>query len=397
MRRLTRVSATALGIVLSGVLVNATPAYADWPVIDVGTIAAVNAVKSVLDTVSSTINDVKTYASNILNSLGDNTFGTVQQLLQEGFTQEANYAKAQIGAQEQIADASNTAMAHFDRDMRNAQIRDEQTASPTACAALDGGVSTQAAAVQAFGVSAAIARIQDLRGEAGQGMPSHYGQAQAVASMSQEHANFYCNGDDAAAGLCTVSQHPDADQQAQSLFGSGTYADQAAVNSAKDYEVNLIEPVAPAALRGDQLRSTEGQDAVVRRRSFNARMSLADTVIANTIGIQSPSVPLTAVQQKYLQDMGLPAQTTGSWLQMLQIEAERRISDVNWNANLQSMPPAAVEREIALEGALSTYLLYQIFKMSLQHAAISATQLAEQTEHDFMPTVRMPTPSMAGN
>jgi hypothetical protein len=33
--------------------------------------------------------------------------------------------------------------------------------------------------------------------------------------------------------------------------------------------------------------------------------------------------------------------------------------------------------------------------LQLQHATISATQLAEQTERDFVPTVRMPTPSIA--
>jgi len=90
-----------------------------------------------------------------------------------------NYTKAQIAAQQQLMDASNTS-----RDMRNVQIRDEQTASPTHCAAIDGGVSTQSASVQAYAVGQTIAAVHDQRGEAGVGMPSHFGQAQGVASMA---------------------------------------------------------------------------------------------------------------------------------------------------------------------------------------------------------------------
>ena len=138
-------------------------------------------------------------------------------------------------------------------------------------------------------------------------MPSHYGQAQGVASISQEHLSYYCDANDAAAGLCDAPAiSPDADQQFSSLFGSGTYADQNAVNTAKDYAINLIEPVAPAALRGDQLTSAAGQDAAVRRRSYNARMSLAQSFVDQEIGMQTPSVPLTTLQQQYLTNIGLP-------------------------------------------------------------------------------------------
>ena len=171
-----------------------------------------------------------------------------------------------------------------------------------------------------------------MRGEAGPGMPSHFGQAQGVASMTQEHLANYCNADDAAANLCVLSATPDADQQMMSLFGNGTYADQAAVNAAKDYATHLIEPVAPAALRGDQLTSTAGQDAAVHRRSYNARMSLAQSFVDKAIGMQTPSVPLTALQMQYLTDMGLPAQTNGSWLQVLQIELDAA------SATLPGMP-----------------------------------------------------------
>jgi hypothetical protein len=394
MRKLTLAGSTAVGVVLGGIIFNATSSYADMPTIDATVQAAVQAVGSAVQAVQKAVGQVQSAVNTVGTFLGDNTFGSVQQLLQQGFTQTSNYLKAQVGAQEQITDASNTAMARFQRDMRNAQIRDEQTASPAHCTALDGGVSTQAAAVQAFSVGATIARIHDLRAEAGPGMPSFFGQGQGIASMGAEHIANYCNPMDAAANLCATSATPDADQQMQSLFGSGVYADQTAVNTAKDYAVTLIEPVAPTPLRGDQLSSVAGQDAAVRRRSFNARMSLAQAFVDTTIGMQSPSVPLTAQQQQYLQNIGLPAQTNGSWLQALQIESERRISDVSWHTSLQAMTgPAAIEREIANELALNNYLLFQTFKLGLMHTTISAAHLAEDTERHFQPAVQMPVPS----
>jgi hypothetical protein len=113
--------------------------------------------------------------------------------------------------------------------------------------------------------------------------------------------------------------------------------------------------------------------------------------------MQTPSIPTTAMQRQYLTNLGLPVPDNLSWFQALQIEAERRISDVTWNATLASMPPASVERELASEMALSNYLAFQNLKIAMKHAAIGATQLAETAEHNFMPTVRMAAPSMASN
>ena len=113
--------------------------------------------------------------------------------------------------------------------------------------------------------------------------------------------------------------------------------------------------------------------------------------------MQTPSVPLTAAQQQYITNQGLPPQQTGSWLQVLQIEAQRRISDVNWNAQLQAMPSASVEREIATELALSTYLQFEIYKTELQHTTVTAAQLAQTAEHNYLPAAPMPVPSIAAN
>lgn len=406
MRKFALVGSAAVGVVLGAVLFNAVPAYADLPVIDPASIAeevkqlaqetgildVLNAMSAVQNTISTTMKDINT-------AIGGTTYGDTNTLLREGFTQEANYSKASVGAQEGIADASNEAMAQFNLQMRDAQIRDQQTASPTQCASLDGGVGVQSAAEQSYSVANAIARAQDWRDESLPNEPSYYGAAQGEASSSREHLLYYCDQNDAAAGLCSgySAATQDTDQSFSSLFGTGTYTTQQALNTANDYATNLIEPVAPAALRGDQLNSLAGLDAAVKRRSFNARMSAAQTYVDNVVGLQSSSVPPSSEQTAFLTAVGLPAGGNISWLQGLQIEAERRVSDINWNAQLQAMPPASVEREIATELALNNYLLFQIYKSGLEQGVISAAHLAVDTEHDYMPTSPLPTPSVASS
>ena len=405
MKKTSLIASTALGVVLGAVLFNAPSAYAQLATIDVASIAAqlksfaqetgildvLNAMNTVQTTISSTMNDIN-------KAIGPTTYGDTNTLLQQGFTQSANYSKAQVGAWQQITDASNVANSQFQMQVRQAQIRDEHTVSPNSCTALDGGVSATAAAVQGYNVSWTIAATHNARGQAQPGMPSYYGAAQGVASMGANHIGGYCDQKDLDAGLCPngISATPDADAEFSSLYNSGTYGSQAAINAAKDYAVNLIEPVAPAALRGNQLSSIQGQDAAVRRRSFDARMSLAQSVVDQQIGMQTPSVPITQQQQTYLTNMGLPAPANGniSWFQALQIESERRVSDVGWAGTLHQEPPVAVEREIAQELALSNYLAFQNFKLGLQHVDISASQLAQSTNRDFTPASQMPTPSM---
>ena len=396
MRRSNFIALAGVGLAIGSILCSAVPAYADLPVIDPASIAEEIKQLAQETGILNVLQAVQSIDKGISSAIGTTTYGSTNTLLQEGFTQEANYSKASIGAMQNITDASNEAMAQYDLQLRDAQIRDEQTASPTACTDLDNGVSTQAAAIQGDAVGFTLGQIEDVRDESGPNTPSYYGQAQGVASESAEHLDYYCDPNDVAAGLCanTTTATADADQRFSSLFGSGTYANQTAVTTAKDYAINLIEPVAPAALRGDQLNSITGQDAAILRRSYNARMSLAQNVVDNIVGMQSPSVPLTAQQQAYLAEIGLPQETTGSWLQVLQINAESRESDINWNAQLQSMPPAAVEREVALELALNNYLQFQIFKIDLQNAALNATNLAQTAQHDYQPAIPMPTPNI---
>jgi len=147
-------------------------------------------------------------------------------------------------------------------------------------------------------------------------------------------------------------------------------------------------------LRGDQLTSEVGTEGSIRRHAYNARISLARHVLNYAIGIQSPSVPLNSAQQTQMQNDGLTPIATGSWLQVLMLDANRRYSDINYAAQLQAMPPASVNREIALELASTNYLLTQLLRVGIMHASTSAAHLAEDVEHDFIPAVPLTTPTI---
>jgi hypothetical protein len=397
---------TAAGVVVGGLLFNAAPALAQLATIDVASIAqqikslaqetgilnVLNAMNTVQNTVSATMKDINT-------AIGNTTYGDTNTLLREGFTQSSNYQKAQVGAQQQIADASNTAMARFQRDVRNSQIRDQQTPTVQHCTTLDSGQVVTAASLQGWRTDQTIESVMDPRGEALIGTPAYYGAGQAMEAAGMVHLNRYCSTTDAAAGLCTAAATAmqNADQRASSLFGTDNLIDQNGVNAANDFGTNLIQPIVPAALRGDQLTSINGQDAAARRREYNARMSLARSAIDVAIGQQTPGVTLRAQQQQLLTNEGLTPPTSGSWLQALSLEATRRISDVSWAAGLQQMPPASVEREIATELALSNYLAMQQYRISLLNATISGTRLAAAEEATYRPATQMPSPSMASN
>ena len=95
-----------------------------------------------------------------------------------------------------------------------------------------------------------------------------------------------------------------------------------------------------------------------------------------------------------MQNDGLASTTTGSWLQVMTLDAERRVSDINYAAQLQAMTPAAVNREMVLELGATNYLLTQLLRVNIMHASTAAAHLANDVEHDFAPTAPLPTPSI---
>lgn len=386
----TQLMRTTAAVLLGGVLFAATPARAEWPTFDAITHFLLTGLQNAL---SNAISSIGTQITGAVTGMET----SVNQLLRDGFTQNANYARAAVGAQQQIADASNMVNARIQRDFRNVQIRDEHTANPQFCNAADAGQAPVAASIASYNVARAIQDVSDRRGEAGPGMPAYYGQAQAVQAVNRLHYSRYCSANEAQAGLCTLSPLENADQRATQMFGTGTYAGQDGVNAANDFKTNLIQPIVPAALRADQLTSTTGQDAAPRRRSYNARISMANSVLSYAIAVQTPSVPLTAQQKQQLVAERLPVQDIGSWLTAVSLEVNRRMSDAGWHASLQSMPPASVQREIAIQQAMSNYLAMQNYRVALYQASLTATQVAQTEEQKFDHAVRMPTPDIASN
>ena len=171
-------------------------AHAQWVVTDPSEDTVIGILQTaVTNAISTMMNNITSSITGLQTSLND--------ILTKGFTQEANYQKAQVGALEGMTDASNTANAQFLRSIRNAQVRDQHILSPEACIALNSGQSMTAAAVQAAKVSAAISNVMDGRGEGVSGTPAWSGQGQAMAAISQLHWQRYCNQDEAQDGLCT--------------------------------------------------------------------------------------------------------------------------------------------------------------------------------------------------
>lgn len=385
---------TTAFIVMGGILFNAAPARADLPTIDVITHFLLtqmqNAVTNTISKVGDKVTDIGNLISDKILNLGD----TLSDVLTRGFTQQSNYQKAAVGAQMQIADASNAAQFQIGRDTRNAQIVTEHTPSPEQCVANRAGQTSVSASVAAVAVAQSIGSITDNRGEAIAGQPAYYGQAQAVQAINQLHASRYCSQTEADAGLCSVSALASADQHSWNFFGGGSYAGQDGINAANDFATNVVQPIVPAALRGNQLTSVTGQDAWARRRSYNARMSLARGMMNYAIGIQAPVVTLNEDQKKQMVNEGIPAADKGSWLQAVTLEVNRRFSGLQWAANLQQMPPATVQREIATELALANYLALQNYRVGLWNAALAATQVAQHEEVNFSTSVAMPSPDM---
>ncbi len=403
MSRKTLLSGAA-GLVVGGIVFGAGPAVAQFAVIDGASIiqqiksfAQETGILNVLQAVQTIETAMNDTMKAINAALGPTTYGDTNTLLREGFTQNANYAKGQVGAQQQIADATNTAMARVQRDFRNAQIRDQQTPNVQQCTALDSGQVVAAAAQQGWRTGQTIGAVMDPRREGLPGTPAYFGAAQAAEAANQVHLSRYCSPTEAQAGLCTVASANlvDADQRASSLFGNDNLIDQTGVNVANDFATNLIEPKVPAALRGDQLTSVSGQDAALRRRNFNSNMSLARLAVDQAIGEQTPGVLLSAQQKQLLTDEGLTVPASGSWFQALNLEATRRISDTSWAASLQAMPPASVQREIAMELALNNYLLMQQYRSTMLHTTIAGAQLAIAESAHFQPTTEMPSPALA--
>ena len=171
------VAAALGGIAVGAVLFSSQDAKAVLGVGDTVTDPGLYGVMGAMqDAVVKVIGDMQTALVNKFTNIGTQ----LDDKLSAGFTQTANYAKAQIGAQQQITDASNIATTQVRRAFRNAEIRDEHTANPQFCNAADNSQTPIVASIAAENVAGGIQVVADRRGEAVPGTPAYYGQAQAV-------------------------------------------------------------------------------------------------------------------------------------------------------------------------------------------------------------------------
>ena len=384
MRKLGLLGGTALGLAVGAALFSVRPAWADLPVVDIVT-------DQLMQTLNKLVTDAINQVQTAITGVGDTLTRATDQVTRN--------VRATVAAQEQIQDATNTAMATYQRNVRNADIVANHVVTPAACLALDGGQSISVAGRQADQFSRNVGAITNPRGEGGPATPAWEGAGQAAMANVQQHLARYCSAADVQAGLCpAVSPLENADQRADSFIGVPTYGDQATINAANDYITTLLQPVPPGALRGDPRKSMAGLQEEEDRRNYNASMSLARKVATDIFASHTPTVQLTPEQQQQMQAEGRPQLQTASSADALALEVTRRYGSQAWAASLEQMPSAPVIlREVAREQALGNYVALKTYQRLDQIAVLAAAQLAATATGRFqqarIPT--MPIPQVA--
>lgn len=309
-----------------------------------------------------------------------NTDVTVVMKLIQGFTQTANYIKGLFEGIQRNTDADNVADLRVQRDFRNAQIRDEHVATPTACESLDNAQTVLVGAGQSWVVRESLSRITDPRGEAQPGYPSYRGQAVGMAAFNGHHLSRYCSPAEAADGLCGEGRRPNFDQRASSMVGPLSYGDmQEDVDAALDYSTTLAHAVALRHPRGAELRSAQGQEIMAARRWYNAMHSLARWVANDIIGRRVDTVVLTDAQKAQMAAQGLAPADRGSWMLAMELDVKRRLSRP-YAASLQRMPPASRVAEHVQSTAMQTDIQWETYKLLQAQSLMLAALVGDRAD-----------------
>lgn len=371
MRSLSRLAMAAVLGAFVGLLATPRPAYA---LFDSG--AIVGAIGTAESALAGVVSDFQKLMNDVL--------GTINGTLGDGLTEITNHLKAQVGAQEQIANAQNLVQAQTLRSVRDAQLRDDFSPNREACVGLTGGESVIVAARNADDVGIALAKAKADRGAAEPGTPAWAGQSMAVQASNDKHFQKYCGPADADAKLCTQASNAadrNGDQQATAFFGPMTYGDQAAIDRANDYETNLIQPVAPTDVRGDMRSSSAGKAQLPFRRGYNAAMALAHYMANQILALHSQTVTLSATQKTEAAHEGYSVGDKASELEVAEMEVNRRYSGVQYETDLQRMPAGKqVEIEMIHLLAQQNWIHWQQYKLQQQQAAALAKLMAYAAE-----------------
>ena len=289
--------------------------------------------------------------------------GILIQRTIQGFTQTSNYLKGLMEGIQRTEDASNVAMTRVQRDFRNAQIRDEHVATPTACESLDNAQTVAVAAGQSWVVRESLSKVTDPRGEAQPGYPSYMGQGVGMAANGNHHLARYCSPAEARDGLCAESQRPNFDQRASSLLGPLSYGDaQEDVDAALDYSTTLTHAVALRHPRGAELRGMLGPEVMAARRWHNAAHSLARWVANDAMGRRVNTVALTDAQRAQMEAQGMAPAGRGSWMLATELDVKRRLGRP-YAASLQRMPPPSRATEQVQATATQTDIQWETYKL----------------------------------
>ncbi|MCP1213793.1 hypothetical protein [Acetobacter okinawensis] len=361
------------------------PAYAMFGVDTAAIVGAITALQGAMNSVIAEMQGVLDAALVEIN------FSALS-----GFSQITNYLKAQVGANEQIADANNMVNARLQRDVINAHIMDEHAVNRQDCLNLEGGQATIVAARKAEDVQMALDVAKDARTRAARNTPSWTGAGQASQANNSLHFSKYCDDAEAEAGLCSLADTglKGADQDASSLLTPPVYTDQKAIDRANDYETTLIQPVVPAAMRGNAITTPEGQQAMPGRRSYNAAISLAHDIGNDVLSWRAGTVTLTAAQKAEAQREGISQTDTGSLWEATELEVNRRYSGTDWQADLQAMPSEkSVLIQIALLDSQRNWLLWQQLKLQQKTALVSAKRLALEADASLKRFTPLPVPN----
>lgn len=328
-----------------------------------------------ISTAQGAITSVTTTAQKVLNG----SLGLINDKLGMGVSQITNYLKGQVGAQQQIADANNMVQAELAKEVRHTEIQDLHAVNRQDCLNLEGGQAQIIAARKSDDVALALDITKGARTRAEKGTPSWAGSGQGAQANNNAHFGKYCDDAEADAGLCTIASDTmkGADQAATSLFTPPVYSGQDAIDRANAYAVTLIEPVAPAAQRGSAITSTQGQQLMPFRRSYNAAMDLSHMIVDHVLSQRAETVTLTAAQKAEAQREGITVTDKGSSSEETELEVNRKYSGTDWQADLQAMSSdKSVLIQIALLDAQRNYILWNSYKLQEMTAVAEAKRLA---------------------
>ncbi len=310
----------------------------------------------------------------------------------QGITQISNYFKGLMAGIQRTTDASNTANARFQRDMRNAQIRDEHIATPAACEALDESMAAMVGVEQSWVMQHSLGLVTDPRGEGQPGNPAYVGQTNALSANRDFHAALYCSEAEAADGWCQLSDYPNADQRAWYMAGRYWFPQQPDIDAAMAYATTLTQPLPVRHVRATELRSHNGQEILAVRRWQNAVWSYARRVTNEVVARRVPTVALNDAQKAQMAAQGLTPGDRGSWHLVMQLAVERRAGTA-YQAALQRMPTGARMIEQANTAGLQLAVQWEIYKkledQNVLLAALASAKAEEGPGGRFQEAIRV--------